>query len=192
MPVTALSREAMASIALTQLLSDPKLAYRFVKSATRRNPNVMMGYTYFGIVADGTPAAIFPRKSVGWKGKSFGKYPDITAPEGVKGAEGVAAGLKKAIDISKGASGTTGVWGKMVGPNVFVVLPRKAIVQATMSPSAEKAGIAKGVMAGGVTGANSFDVLVNLGATPVPTLMRPKTVLGIPRVARRPAVRRRK
>jgi len=179
-PVT---REELARIAINNLAADPAYAYYLFRSFARRAPGLFPGYTYFGTLIDGMPK-IVNRRPVSWKGKSFGKEGALVLPEGTP--RGVLSGLRRAISISKAAAGTTGVWGMRVGPNTYVILPKKAIEQVARAARAEKRAVGESLKAAGVSGANIVDVMVSLGTAP--RMVRPKTALGIPRAR----VRRRR
>lgn len=170
MPV-GLSRDELARVAAANLLARPEYAYFLLRSHATSDPSVFLGYTYFGTITDGLPK-IVSRRPVGWKGKK-----GIEAVRAVN--PGVASGLEAAIKISKDAAGTTGVFGMKVGPNLFVIIPRKAIHQVALGKHAPSVG--KALEAAGTIGANIVDVLTRLGTAPI--LVRPKTALGIPRAA---------
>lgn len=172
MPV-GLSREELARVAAANLLARPEYAYYLLKSHTSKDPSVFLGYTYFGTITDGLPK-IVSRTPVGWKGKK-----GIEAVRAVN--PGVASGLEAAIKISKDAAGTKGVFGMKVGPNLFVVIPRKSIHQVAIGK--HNPAVGKALEAAGTIGANIVDVLTRLGTAPI--MVRPKTALGIPRAVRR-------
>lgn len=173
LPVT-ITREELARVAAANLLVRPEYSYYLLRSHTRRDPSVFLGYTYFGTITDGIPKVV-SRRPVAWKGVK-----GIDAVRAVN--PGVAEGLTRAIEISRGARGQRGVFGMRVGPNLFVVIPYKAVHQATLSPDPTKRAVGEAVTRRGIRGVNIVDVLTRLGTAPI--MVRPRTALGLPRVRR--------
>lgn len=165
--------------AIGTLMSQITPAYATFKAILKRDRGNTAFYTYFGalpIIEGLILPKVLVRRAVPWKGLKFGKYPNLRLPPGTP--SGVLTGLNRAIGISKNAAGTYGVVAYKVGEMV-AALPAKAMRQVELAGKTMR--VTPEQVAAGTTIGEAIAKIARL------PLIRPKTLLAIPRPRRAPA-----